>query len=228
MSSYREVKADILGRITRGDWPPGSLLPGEVDLAARYECARATVNRAMRELADDGIIERRRKAGTRVRKAPARQARFDIPLVRREVEDSGATYGYQLLSREVLAAPDRLRDKLDLAEGTEVLHLGCLHRADDQPYQVEDRWINLAALPQAREANFAETGPNEWLVATVPYTEAEISFAAIRADARLANMLNTDEGAALFAAERATWLRGQAITFVRLVYRHGHRVTARY
>ena len=83
--TYRDVKTDILSKITKGEWPLGSLVPNEVDLAETYGCARATVNRAMRELADEGFIERRRKAGTRVRMAPVRQARFDIPLVRAEI-----------------------------------------------------------------------------------------------------------------------------------------------
>ena len=65
-ATYRDVKTDILSKITKGAWGPGSLIPSEVELADTYGCARATVNRAMRELADEGIVERRRKAGTRV------------------------------------------------------------------------------------------------------------------------------------------------------------------
>lgn len=68
--TYRDIKADILGRITRGEWKPGSLIPGELELAETYGSARATVNRAMRELAEDGIIERKRKSGSRVRSSP--------------------------------------------------------------------------------------------------------------------------------------------------------------
>ncbi|MGB0439661.1 MAG: GntR family transcriptional regulator, partial [Paracoccaceae bacterium] len=47
-ATYKDVKSDILAKITRGEWPPGSLLPNEIDLAQSYGCARATVNRAMR------------------------------------------------------------------------------------------------------------------------------------------------------------------------------------
>ena len=54
-----------------------------------YGAARATVSRAMRELADDGIVERRRKTGTRVRLSPIRQARFGIPVVKTEIEEAG-------------------------------------------------------------------------------------------------------------------------------------------
>ncbi|TNF19073.1 MAG: UTRA domain-containing protein [Rhodobacteraceae bacterium] len=227
-ATYKDVKSDILSKITRGEWAPGSLVPNEVDLATTYRCARATVNRAMRELADEGLIERRRKAGTRVRMTPIRQARFDIPVVRAEIEEKGAAYRYSLVNLAVEPAPDWLRARLRLGEGGEVLHLVCMHYADGDPYQHEDRWINLAALPQARTVDFAEIGPNEWLVATVPFSDVEISFSAGLADRRLAGHLACAAGDPVFTVERSTWWEGQAVTYVRLTFRPGHRMTTRY
>ncbi|TDL78436.1 UTRA domain-containing protein [Palleronia sediminis] len=227
-ATYREVKADILCRITKGQWAPGSLIPNEVELAESYGCARATVNRAMRELADDGLIERRRKAGTRVRASPVRQARFDIPLVRSEIEDKGAEYRYSLVSRAIDEAPGWLRARLQLGADAQALHLVCMHYANGDPFQHEDRWINLEVLPQARDADFTQTGPNEWLVATIPFSTAEISFSAALADKELADCLACEAGAPVFTIERATWFEGDANTFVRLTYRPGHRMTTRY
>lgn len=226
--TYQEIKADVLGRIMAGDWPPGGLLPGEIDLARAYGCARTTVNRALRELAEEGYLDRKRKAGTRVRPSPKREARFEIPLVRREIEAAGATYGYRLLAREVTAAPEWLAARMGVPEGGEVLHLSCLHDAGGAPYQHEDRWINLAGLPQARDADFSTSGPNEWLVETVPFSDVEISFAAVEADAALAGALGCAPGAALFQVERSTWFGGAAVTFVRLSFAPGHRMTTRY
>ena len=227
-ATYREVKADILDRITRGIWPPGSSIPNEVDLAQTYDCARATVSRAMRELAEDGIVERKRKAGTRVRMAPIREARFRIPIVGREIEDQGAEYRYSLVRQQQQQAPDWLRARLKLNEGGTVLHLTCMHYADGIPYQFEDRWINLERLPQAIATDFTEIGPNEWLVETIPFTNAEISFLAVTADTELTEHLNCLKGDALFQLERSTWWEGKAITFARLTFRKGHRMTTRY
>lgn len=227
-ATFRDVKADILAKITTGEWEPGSLVPNEIDLAEIYGCARATVNRAMRELVDDGFIERRRKAGTRVRMAPVRQARFEIPIVRDEIEDRNARYRYALVQRKVTPAPDWLRARLDLAPGSKVLHLVCLHYADGTPYQFEDRWINLQVLPEAETADFKALGPNEWLVATVPFSDAEISFSAAVADKTLAQYLDCKAGEPVFTVERSTWWEGQAVTYVRLSFRPGHRMTTRY
>lgn len=224
--SFREVKAEVLDRLIRGDWPPGAQLPGEEELAVRFRCARTTVNRALRELAEEGYLDRKRKSGTRVRSAPERRARFAIPLTRDEVTGQGARYGYRLLSRAVEDVPD----SVGAGNGPRdpALHLRCLHLADDVPFQLEDRWIDLTTLPAARDADFTERGPNEWLIETVPYTDVEISFSAIAADKAQAEALGCAEGAALFAVERATWFAGRPVTFVRLCHTPGHKVTTRY
>ncbi len=227
-TAFRDVKRDIRGRILRGEWAPGDLIPNEVSLAGSFGCARATVNRAMRELAEEGLIERKRKAGTRVRLAPERQARFKIPIVRSEIEHQGATYRYALVRHEAIATPGWLRKRWNSGAKAQALHLICQHYGDGHPYQFEDRWINLEALPQARNVDFSETGPNEWLVAAVPFSDAEISFSATNADANLAQRLDCGTGDALFMAERSTWWQGQAITYVRLVFAQGHRMTTKY
>lgn len=226
--TFRDIKSAILARIIRGDWKPGGLLPNEVDIAAEYGCARATVNRALRELAEDGIVERKRKVGTRVRRSPVRQARFEIPIVGREIEAAGARYRYTLVRRDVCATPEWLRARMRLDEKARVLHLICMHYGDGAPYQYEDRWINLAALPQAEGVDFSERGPNEWLVATVPYSNAEISFSAASADAALAEHLGCAPGEALFRVDRMTWWQGRALTQVALAFRPGYRMTTRY
>ncbi|WP_425046390.1 GntR family transcriptional regulator [Primorskyibacter sp. S87] len=227
-TAFRNVKEDIRNRILKGVWAPGDLLPNEVDLAIEFDCARATVNRAMRELADEGLVERKRKAGTRVRQAPLRQARFSIPIVRQEIEARGQIYRYALVDRNVVETPDWLRARLGGTATGQVLHLACVHFGDANPYQFEDRWINLAALPQAADADFNSLGPNEWLVATVPFSDAEISFSATTADARTARHLGCSEGDALFLAERTTWWEDQPITHVRLLFQRGYRMTTRY
>lgn len=225
---YRVVKADILDKITQGVWAPGSQMPNEMRLAETYDCARATVNRAMRELAEEGIIERRRKSGTRVRMNPVRQARFGIPLVRKEIEDQLAVYGYTLINSTIEPAPDWLRGRLGLAVGGLVRHVCCMHTADDMPFQLEDRWISLDALPDAETVDFSQSGPNEWLVTAVPFSNAEMSLLAVQADAKLATLLHCAKGDALFQTERSTWMDGQAITYVRLIFRGGHKMTTQY
>lgn len=223
-TSYQDIKADVLNRIRQNIWPPGAGLPGEIELAEEFGCARATVNRAMRELVDEGILERKRKAGTRVKASPTRKANFSIPLIREEITDTGAAYRYALVEREIIAAPGWLRAQVKIPKGGEVLHLKCMHFASNAPYQLEDRWINLAAIPKARAQDFETLGPNEWLVREVPFSEAELTFSATTATQDVADHLDQPEGDAVFVIERTTWLNGDNITHARLYFPRGYKM----
>lgn len=227
-ASFRLIKDEILRRVTQGQWGPGTLLPGEIELAHEFGASRATVNRALGELSAAGVLERRRKAGTRVRLQPLRQARFEIPLVRAEIEAGGALYGYALKKRCLIRVPTHLRNHFKLPKQARLLHLICLHFADGVPYQLEERWINVAAVPEVSSADFSTIGPNEWLVGAVPYSDVEISFFAAPAEALSAKYLQYNEAEAVFMVERTTWWAGQTLTHVRLSFRKDHRVTTRY
>ncbi len=226
-TSYHDIKSEILNRIRSNIWPPGASVPGEIELAEEFGCARATVNRAMRELVDEGILDRRRKAGTKVKSSPTRRAHFSIPLIREEIAETGAQYRYALVDRTVIAAPGWLRAQIKIPKDARILHLRCMHFADNQPYQFEDRWINLAAVPDAEHYDFEGTGPNDWLVREVPFTDGELVFSATNASREIADFLGMSERDAVFTVERTTWLNGTSITFARLYLSRDYKMTTR-
>lgn len=224
-TSYRDIKRIVLDRIRSGTWQPDSLLPNEQELAAEFSCTRTTVNRALRELAEEGFLERRRKAGTRVLSSPQRQARFTIPLVRDEVEAAGGRYRYALVSAELQPAPEWLSARLQLLPGQRMMHVRCMHYSNNTPFQYEDRWIVVDSVPEVTQADFSVIGPNDWLVQTVPFTNVELTFLASRADATLAGFLDVPEGEPIFTAERITWLQDRPVTFAKLYFAAGYRMT---
>ena len=225
---FRDIKREVFHRIRSNEWGPGTQLPGEVALALEFGCARATVNRAMQELSDDGIIERRRKGGSRVKLAPVRQVTFEIPLVRVEIESKSATYKYRLISRSVGNAPRLLEKQLGLGSASSMLRIKCLHFSNGTPYQFEERRINLAAVPRAESTDFSKVSPNEWLVSEVPYTNAEVRFSATHASSSIAKHLGTKGRQPIFRAERTTWLSGVPVTNVHLYFSPGYEMIARY
>ena len=227
-TGYKDIKREVFNRIRKNEWAPGSLIPGEVELAAEFGCARATVNRAMQELSDDGIIDRRRKGGSRVNLTPVRQVTFEIPLVRSEVEAKGATYEYKLISNATEIAPLWLQNQLSLSAYVRVQHVQCVHFADGSPYQYENRWINHNTVPLSANVDFNALSPNEWLISEVPYTNAEVRFSAAAAESAVASALQCEVGEPIFSAERTTWLSDDPVTFVRLYFAKGYEMVANY
>ena len=61
---YQKVFDTLRDEILSGRYQPGEKLPSEVSLKERFGTARITVVRAIRELRDSGLIERREGSGT--------------------------------------------------------------------------------------------------------------------------------------------------------------------
>jgi GntR family transcriptional regulator, histidine utilization repressor len=216
MPKYQDIQQALLERITSGDWAPGAPIPHEAALAEEFGVTRPTIGRAMRGLVEDGLIERKRRAGSRVAIRQTAEAVLRIPVIRDEIEARGERYGYLLLERRIAAPPAAVRAALELPAGARALRLRCLHFAAGRPYQLEDRWINLGVLPEAAEQDFAASSANEWLVKQVPYTRAEHVLRAAAAGADEAEALQLPPGAPVFVIERTTWVGEDPITHVRL------------
>lgn len=223
-NSWQAVQAEVLRRIRSGLWKPGAPIPHEADLARELGCARTTVNRALREVAEMGLIERRRRAGSRVAARPIRRATLEIPVIRDEVEGQGADYAFLRHSQEMELPPAEIRGRMGTGEDRPLLHVTGLHLAGGRPYALEDRWIDIEAVPAAATADFGVVSPNEWLVLTIPFEGGDIAFSAAAASAAEAGALGCAVGAALFVTERVTWKEGRRLTCVRLSFAPGYRL----
>ena len=221
---WRDVRAEACRRIERGIWKPGERIPNEVDFASELGCARTTVNRALRDLAQRGILERRRRGGTRVPAAPVHRATLDIPIIRLEVEATGAAHGYRLLQLQRCMPSLEIRDTYALDEAEDMLRICALHYSDRRPYVYEDRWIVIGSVPEVLSADLKIMSANEWLVRNVPLVRSKIEFGAVAVSGREAATLRTRAGAPSMLLNRATWNRNGLVTTVRLVYAPGHRV----
>ncbi|MEZ5657135.1 MAG: GntR family transcriptional regulator [Burkholderiaceae bacterium] len=226
-ATWQQVQAELQRRLRDRVWLPGEIIPAEAEIARELGCARTTVNRAMRELAEAGLLERRRRAGTRVVKTPVRRASFDIPIIREEVERRGAHWGYRLLSREKRVPPVAVANRLALPARRRALHIVSLHFADHRPFLIEDRWINLETVPGFEAVDLEQVSANEWLVQNAPYTHGDYGLSAANATAQQAQLLGVEPGAALLIVDRMTANDQQVITSVRLAYAPGHRVQTR-
>jgi len=225
-NSWQAVQAEVLRRIQTQVWKPGDLIPHEADLSKEFGCARATVNRALRQLAEEGLLDRKRRAGTRVAAQPARKAKLEIPILRTEIEEGGMEYDYSLLSCKVKAPPISIRKKLHRGGDEIHLHVVAIHYANSRPFACEDRWINLQAVPRAKTANFEEVSANEWLVNNIPFERGTIAFSANPASSRTAKRLECDEGAALFTIDRKTMREQSVLTVVQISFAPGYQMHA--
>jgi GntR family transcriptional regulator len=60
----RRIADDLRRRLAEGEWPPGSQLPSNAELAEHYGSTRRTISRAMAVLAAEGLVEIEPRWGT--------------------------------------------------------------------------------------------------------------------------------------------------------------------
>ncbi|WP_207536632.1 histidine utilization repressor [Sabulicella rubraurantiaca] len=223
------IRAEIEGPILSGEWPPGTRIPFEHELTARFGCSRMTVNKVLSALAAEGLITRRRRTGSVVASPPGERALLEIHDLALEARRAGRQYRHEVLERVIRRAKPPEAQALGLSAGARLLCLTTLHHTDGVPDAYETRLICLDTVPEAEAESFRDMPPGTWLLARVAWTEAEHAVAAIPADAALAQRLQVERGAACLLLERRTWQSGRLVTEARIAYPgNRHRLVGRF
>src|SRR5215470_932823 len=121
VSLWRRIADELEQSIARGTFKPGSRLPGEVDIAARFGVNRHTVRRAIAALAQRGLVRAERGSGTYIE-----QRRIPYPIRPRTrfseiVGSAGYAASGRLISHTAEHADVEVARRLKLAPGTLVL-----------------------------------------------------------------------------------------------------------
>jgi len=226
---HQRIRADIEGRIRSGAWPPGHRIPSELAMTVEYGCSRMTVSKVLSALAVQGLITRRRRAGSMVAAPTSDFAVMQIQDFVIEAARSGKRYEHKIVRRVVATIDREAGMRLGLTPGAPVLMVDTLHLFEGIPQAFEKRIINLATVPSARAEAFESLPPGTWLLQRVPWSDAEHVIHAVNADAALRNRLKVAAGSACLVLERRTWQNGLLLTEARLFYPgRQHRLVGRF
>jgi GntR family histidine utilization transcriptional repressor len=229
LSLHQRILGDIEQNILTGRWPPGHKVPSEQQLAEEYACSRMTVNKVLTQLAQAGLVQRRRRVGSVVLPQGPQSAILEIYDIREEVEALRRSYRYEILSRSLREADKAEKRLMDIDARQKIADITCLHFAGGKPFCLEQRLINLSTVPEAAAEEFKTLSPGPWLLDHVPWSAAEHTIAARGADDLAARHLGLAPGAPVMVVERQTWRLEKSVTRVRLTYPgESHILTARF
>jgi len=127
---------------------PGDLLPPEQELAARFAVNRHTVRRAVEQLIDNGLVERRHGKGTYVLDPPLDYAIGQITRFTETLESIGKTPRNKIIRKLVIPARAGVAQRLCVEEETEVLWIESLRFMDDKPLCLISHFLPRARFPQ--------------------------------------------------------------------------------
>ena len=231
LALYEQVKQHITRKIQDGSWPAGHRLPSENELVAQFGISRMTVNRALRELVEQGRIVRVAGVGSFVAEDKPQSTLLQIANIASEIQARGHDYSFQLLAVERIAASTDVAAWLDVRAGESVFHTVCLHLEDGVPVQLEDRYVNPRVVPDFMDQDLAATPPSEYLVRHVPFDQIEHLVDAVLPTVEQALRLAMPAAEPCLLLTRRTWTRTVPVTLVRCLhpasrYRLGSRFRA--
>jgi GntR family transcriptional regulator len=161
-----EIAQTIRDQIVDGDYAPGSHLPPLRDLMTQFGAARETVRAAIAQLSHEGLVTPLPGVGTVVRDTTP------VPLSYKPgagsqvwAAQTGENDGDRLINAWAEPADPEIAERLELPDGTFVVHRLRHQRKGRQLAQIHDQWIpGLVALEiqEAVEVDLADAN------ATVP------------------------------------------------------------
>lgn len=216
--AFQRVKTYVRDRIREGVWKEGDLIPSEEALAREFGVARMTVNRAIRELSAEQIVERVRGSGTYVAQQKYQATLVAIRNIADEISARGHRHRSELQLLERTRADEALARRFGIKAGDGLFHSVVVHFEDDQPIQVEDRYVNPSVAPDYLAQNFNNQTPNAYLMRVAPLQGVSFEIEACKPPKHIGAMLQMPAQEPCLVLHRRTNSLGQVASVAIMWY----------
>ena len=219
---YLQVKDFILERIAGGTLRAGERVPSENELTRTLTVSRMTANRALRELAADGVLVRVAGVGTFVAEQRVHAHPLEVRNIADEIRARGREHRVRVHALESVSASRELAERCGVKPGTLLDYSLLTHFEDGTPLQVEERYVNPQVAPGYLRNDFTRITPHEFLIRVAPLQRAEHIVRAVAPERRIRRLLKLDAGDACLLIMRRTFSHGR-IASVADLYHPGSR-----
>ncbi|GLR28576.1 transcriptional regulator, GntR family [Psychrobacter pacificensis] len=228
--AYQRIKNAILDNIHSGKWQAGSAISTEMALATEFGVSRMTVNRALKELSEERVLERRQGSGTFVAQQQFNHTFVEVRNIAEDLKSANRDYEAKVVSKRAVTAAmldDELRRKFGIDEMATVTHTDAsdapilyevkiIHVADGQPIQFEERWVDAKKVPHFIDQDFTVVNTSDYLVAKIPLESGSYTIRALAAPNEVADALQIAPQSPTLVLRRQTYSAGQVVTFVKM------------
>jgi GntR family histidine utilization transcriptional repressor len=213
---YQQLKDFIIEQISSGALQPSDRVPSENELVETKNVSRMTANRALRELNDEGYVERVAGRGTFVSDFRSQSHLLEVQNIADEIASRGHAHSSAVLRQSLQQARGEIAKALHVSQGTDVFHLLLVHSENQVPIQVEDRYVLASFAPECLQQDFEAVTPSAYLTGVSPLQEAEQAVRASLPIPAVRQRLDMAEGEPCLVVMRRTWSHGRPVTFARL------------
>ncbi|NMP17204.1 histidine utilization repressor [Thalassotalea sp. Y01] len=230
MPKFVVIKQHIFNNIELGLWPENHKVPSENELSEQFNVSRMTARRALQELTDENVLFRTKGIGTFVASFKSQSSLLEIKNIADEIRERGHSYKAKTIQIKQTSLPQALAPLFGLKQGTKIFYSEILHLENDQPIQLEQRYINSLVAPDYLDQDFSELTPHEYLSNVAPLTEATHEIEAIIASKQINQLLAITSQQPCLQVKRRTWSSQGVVSFAILTapgdkYRLGGHLT---
>jgi GntR family transcriptional regulator, histidine utilization repressor len=209
---YKQIKKYVTDRIASGKWAPGHQVPTEFALVARFGISRTTVNRALHELTQEGLVRRTPGRGTFVTERRPSIDLLEVHNIADDIRSRGHTHSAEVHLLERARATRDIAVDLDVPVGQDVYHSVIVHLEGRWPVQLEERYVNPTAAPDYLKQDFTKTTANAYLNVAAPLSRAEHTAEAIRPSRQMQKLLRISHEEPCLLLHRRTWSERQVVS----------------
>jgi GntR family transcriptional regulator len=208
---HSRLESTLRGLIQQGQIATGTILPGELELAAQLGVSRHTVRHALGVLTNEGLLRRERGRGTTVvSTAPPtviERSLSSFYAFAWETRARGQTQRSYVLERKVLQADAEFAVTLAVEPGTDIERIVRLRTADEDPLVLETAYLPLEYSSVLDAKVLEQESLYDVLERRchVRITRARESIRPIVLGRSTARLLRASSGAPAFSVERTTW-----------------------
>jgi GntR family histidine utilization transcriptional repressor len=218
MPHYARLKRFVVEHIEQGSWKAHQRIPSEEELAREFSLSRMTVNRALRELAAEGVITRLQGVGSFVAGPKGESTLVEVRNIHDEILARGHAHATDVLEAGRIEATTALAAAFQVAPGARLFRSRLVHRENGEAVQLEERVVNPACAPDYLSLDFRAITPHAHLMQVAPLQRAEHVVEALPASAAVARLLAIGTLEPCLVLHRRTWSRGLVASVARLTH----------
>jgi len=178
-----------------------------------------TVNRALRELANEGYVERIAGVGTFSKEKKAQSHPLEIHSIAEEIEFRGHVHESKVIGLDETRASTEDANLFGITPGSRLFHSVILHSESGLPIQVEERLILPDFAPDYLKADFSKITPTDYLFdISSAIDEVEQIVQATMAEPDIVKLLEMHKNEPCLMLLRRTWVDNKVVT--RTVMHH--------
>lgn len=213
---YQQLKDLIIEQISSGDLRPHDRVPSENELVESTGVSRMTANRALRELTNEGYVDRVAGIGTFVSDLKANSHLLEVRNIADEVAFRGHEHSAHVVRKLRQAVDNEVARALQISMGSNVFNVLLVHCEDGVPIQLEDRYVVTEFAPDFLKQDFAVVTPSAYLSDISPLQEADHVVRATMPDKAVQELLKMTVQEPCLVVIRRTWAKGKPVTYGRL------------